>query len=44
MERTLARGTQLYNDCSAMVKRLRAMVHSTEEQLQVHKRQSTYLT
>jgi len=44
MERTLARGMQLYNDCSAMVKKLRAMVHSTEEQLRVHKRQSTYLT
>lgn len=44
MERTLTRGMQLYNDCSAMVKKLRAMVHLAEEQLRVHKRQSTYLT
>ena len=43
MERTLSRGMQLYNECSGKVKKLRAMVHSTEEQLRVHKRQSTYL-
>eukprot|EP00252_Welwitschia_mirabilis_P000449 TRINITY_DN10445_c0_g1_i1.p1 TRINITY_DN10445_c0_g1~~TRINITY_DN10445_c0_g1_i1.p1 ORF type:complete len:461 (-),score=61.29 TRINITY_DN10445_c0_g1_i1:982-2364(-) len=43
MEQTLLRGKQLYDDCSAVVKKLRAMVHSTEEQLRVHKRQNMFL-
>ncbi|KAH9312176.1 hypothetical protein KI387_027211 [Taxus chinensis] len=44
MEQTLAKGKQLYDDCSAAVKKLRAMVHSTEELLRAHKKQNTYLT
>ncbi|XP_057861822.1 probable galacturonosyltransferase 4 isoform X1 [Cryptomeria japonica] len=44
MEQTLVKGKQLYDDCSAMVKKLRAMVHSTEELLRVHKKQNTFLT
>ena len=44
MECTLSRGMQLYNNCSGKVKKLRAMVHSTEEQLRMHKRHSTSLT
>lgn len=44
MESTLFKANKLFNDCSAMVKKLRAMMHSTEEQLRVHKKQSTFLT
>lgn len=43
MESTLFKASKLFNDCSAMVKKLRAMMHSTEEQLRVHKKQSTFL-
>jgi alpha-1,4-galacturonosyltransferase len=44
MESTLFKANKLFNDCSAMVKKLRAMMHSTEEQLRVHKKQGTFLT
>ncbi|XP_022132710.1 probable galacturonosyltransferase 4 [Momordica charantia] len=44
MEQTLAKGRQSQDDCSTVVKKLRAMLHSTEEQLRVHKKQTLFLT
>ncbi|KAA0025594.1 putative galacturonosyltransferase 4 [Cucumis melo var. makuwa] len=44
MEQTLAKGKQAQDDCSTVVKKLRAMLHSTEEQLRVHKKQTLFLT
>ncbi|KAK9935820.1 hypothetical protein M0R45_012696 [Rubus argutus] len=36
MEQTLAKGKQIQDDCAAMVKKLRAMLHSMEEQLRTN--------
>lgn len=44
MEQTLAKGKQIQDDCAAVVKKLRAMLHSAEEQLRVHKKQTMFLT
>ncbi|XP_019177069.1 PREDICTED: probable galacturonosyltransferase 4 [Ipomoea nil] len=44
MEQTLVKGKQIQDDCAAFVKKLRAMLHSTEEQLRVHKKQALFLT
>lgn len=44
MEQTLTKGKQIQDDCAAMVKKLRAMLHSMEEQLRVHKKQAMFLT
>ncbi|KAI4298859.1 hypothetical protein L6164_032373 [Bauhinia variegata] len=44
MEQTLAKAGQVQDDCAALVKKLRAMLHSTEEQLRVHKKQTLFLT
>lgn len=44
MEQLLAKGKQIQDDCSAVIKKLRAMLHSTEEQLRVHKKQTLFLT
>ncbi|KAM5588995.1 hypothetical protein ABKV19_007107 [Rosa sericea] len=44
MEQTLAKGKQIQDDCAAMVKKLRAMLHSMGEQLRVHKKQTMFLT
>lgn len=44
MEQTLAKGKQIQDDCAAIVRKLRAMLHSTEEQLRVHKKQTLFLT
>lgn len=44
MEQTLTKGKQIQDDCAAAVKKLRAMLHSTEEQLRVHKKQTLFLT
>ncbi|CAH8381746.1 unnamed protein product [Eruca vesicaria subsp. sativa] len=44
MELTLAKGKQIQDDCSTVVKKLRAMLHSAEEQLRVHKKQTMFLT
>lgn len=44
MEETLAKGRQIQDDCSAVVKKLRAMLHSAEEQLRVHKKQTLFLS
>ncbi|KAJ0242718.1 galacturonosyltransferase 4 [Hirschfeldia incana] len=44
MEQTLAKGKEIQDDCSTVVKKLRAMLHSAEEQLHVHKKQAMFLT
>ncbi|XP_024987567.1 probable galacturonosyltransferase 4 isoform X3 [Cynara cardunculus var. scolymus] len=44
MEQTLAKGKQIQDDCTAVVKKLRAIIHSTEEQQRVHKKQALFLT
>uniref|UniRef100_A0A2P2LNH0 Hexosyltransferase n=1 Tax=Rhizophora mucronata TaxID=61149 RepID=A0A2P2LNH0_RHIMU len=44
MGQSLAKGQQMQDDCAAVVKKLRAMVHSTEEQLRVHRKQTLFLT
>ncbi|XP_010910633.1 probable galacturonosyltransferase 4 isoform X1 [Elaeis guineensis] len=44
MELTLAKGKQIQDDCAAVIKKLRAMLHSTEEQLQVNRKQTMFLT
>lgn len=44
MERTLAKGKQITIDCSAAIKKLNAMLHSTKEQLRFHGRQIAFLT
>ncbi|KAK6917905.1 Glycosyl transferase, family 8 [Dillenia turbinata] len=44
MEQTLAKGKQIQDDCASVVKKLRAILHSTEEQLRVHKKQTMFLT
>ncbi|KDP29029.1 hypothetical protein JCGZ_16418 [Jatropha curcas] len=44
MDQSLAKGKQMQDDCATVVKKLRAMLHSTEEQLRVHKKQSMFLT
>ncbi|XP_022720733.1 probable galacturonosyltransferase 4 isoform X2 [Durio zibethinus] len=44
MEQSLEKVKQIQDDCAAMIKKLRAMLHSTEEQLRAHKKQTTFLT
>ncbi|XP_057724080.1 probable galacturonosyltransferase 4 [Arachis stenosperma] len=44
MEQSLMKGRQIQDDCAGAVKKLRAMLHSTEEQLRVHKKQTVFLT
>ncbi|KAI7731474.1 hypothetical protein M8C21_026898, partial [Ambrosia artemisiifolia] len=44
MDQTLAKGEQIHDDCTAIVRKLRAIIHSTEEQLRVHKKQASFLT
>jgi alpha-1,4-galacturonosyltransferase len=44
MEQTLLKGKQVQADCATVVKKLRAMIHSTEEQLHVLKKQTLFLT
>ena len=44
MEQTLLKGKQIQDDCAAAVKKLRAMIHSTEEQLHTLKKQTLFLT
>ncbi|CAI0457742.1 unnamed protein product [Linum tenue] len=44
MEQSLTKGKQIQDDCAMWVKKLRAMLHSTEEQLRVHKKQTMFLT
>ncbi|KAG8047033.1 hypothetical protein GUJ93_ZPchr0008g13462 [Zizania palustris] len=44
LEQTLIKGKQIQDDCSVVVKKLRAMLHSAEEQLHAHKKQTVFLT
>ncbi|XP_065855733.1 probable galacturonosyltransferase 4 [Euphorbia lathyris] len=44
MDQTLAKSMQMQDDCATVVKKLRAMLHSSEEQLRVHKKQNMFLT
>ncbi|KAL1537192.1 polygalacturonate 4-alpha-galacturonosyltransferase [Salvia divinorum] len=44
MEQTLLKGKQLEDDCASTLKKLRAMLHSAEEQLRAHKKQNLFLT
>lgn len=44
MDEILARGKQIQDDCALMVKKVRAMLQSTEEQLRVHKKQALFLS
>ncbi|KAM3299709.1 hypothetical protein ACQJBY_040954 [Aegilops geniculata] len=44
LELTLVKGEQTQDDCSAVVKKLRAMLHSAEEQLYAQKKQTVFLT
>ncbi|XP_078443225.1 galacturonosyltransferase 4 isoform X2 [Wolffia australiana] len=44
MEQTLGRGQQIQDNCAAVVKKLRATLHSTEEQLRINKKQALFLT
>ncbi|KAL7142893.1 hypothetical protein ABFS83_08G155200 [Erythranthe nasuta] len=44
MEQTLLKGKQIQDDCAAVVKKLRAMLHLAEEQLRAHKKQALFLT
>lgn len=44
MDQLLEKGRQMQDDCAGVVKKLRAMLHSTEEQLRVHKKQTMFLT
>ncbi|KAK8575516.1 hypothetical protein V6N13_033247 [Hibiscus sabdariffa] len=43
-EESLEKAKQVQDDCAAVVKKLRAMLHSSEEQLRVHKKQTMFLT
>ncbi|XP_068636541.1 probable galacturonosyltransferase 4 [Aristolochia californica] len=44
MDQALAKAKQVQDDCSIIIKKLRAILHSTEEQLRVHKKQAMFLT
>ncbi|GAB4830474.1 hypothetical protein Ancab_020188 [Ancistrocladus abbreviatus] len=44
MEATLSKASHAYPDCSAMVKKLRAMTQNTEEQVQAQRDESNFLT
>ncbi|KAK3123195.1 hypothetical protein QOZ80_8AG0625950 [Eleusine coracana subsp. coracana] len=44
LELLLIKGKQMQDDCSIVVKKLRAMLHSAEEQLNAHKKQTVFLT
>ncbi|KAL4311959.1 hypothetical protein GQ457_01G043720 [Hibiscus cannabinus] len=44
MEQSLEKAKRVQDDCAAVIKKLRAMLHSSEEQLRVHKKQTMFLT
>ncbi|GMI72651.1 galacturonosyltransferase 4 [Hibiscus trionum] len=44
MEQSLEKAKRVQDDCATVVKKLRAMLHSSEEQLRVHKKQTMFLT
>ncbi|KAL5052758.1 hypothetical protein RYX36_033440 [Vicia faba] len=43
-EQSLMKARQIQDDCATSVKKLRAMLHSSEDQLRVHKKQTLFLT
>lgn len=43
LEQVLVKSRQSQDDCSAVVKKLRAMLQSTEEQLRAHRKQALFL-
>jgi alpha-1,4-galacturonosyltransferase len=43
MELTLVKARKIQDNCSGAVNRLRTALHSTEQQLQAHKRMANYL-
>lgn len=43
MSATLSKASRLFPDCSAMVKKLRAMTYNAEEQLRAQKNQASFL-
>ncbi|KAL5059021.1 hypothetical protein RYX36_030625 [Vicia faba] len=44
IEQSLMKARQIQDDCATSVKNLRAMLHSSEDQLRVHKKQTLFLT
>ncbi|KAG0473601.1 hypothetical protein HPP92_014939 [Vanilla planifolia] len=44
LEQTLAKGMLIQDECSSIVKKLRAMLQSTEEQLRAHRKQAMFLS
>ncbi|CAI8595249.1 unnamed protein product [Vicia faba] len=44
IEQSLMKARQIQDDCSTSVKKLRAMLHSSEDQLRVHKKHTLFLT
>lgn len=43
MESTLSKASRLYPDCTAMIKKLRAMTYSAEEQVRSQSKQEAFL-
>ncbi|CAA0828048.1 Probable galacturonosyltransferase 6 [Striga hermonthica] len=43
MEATLLKASRIYPDCTAMIKKLRAMTHNAEEQVRSQRNQETFL-
>ncbi|XP_073016020.1 probable galacturonosyltransferase 6 [Primulina eburnea] len=43
MDSTLLKASRIYPDCTAMVKKLRAMTYNAEEQVRTHRTQETFL-
>ncbi|EYU46502.1 hypothetical protein ABFS82_04G036500 [Erythranthe guttata] len=43
MESTLLKASRIYPDCAAMIKKLRAMTYSAEEQVRSHRNQESFL-
>lgn len=44
MDQTLLKGKRIVEDCSGEVKKLRSIMHTTEEQLRVEEKQTLFLT
>ncbi|CAI8595143.1 unnamed protein product [Vicia faba] len=44
IEQSLMKARKIQDDCATSVKKLRAMLHSSEDQLRVHKKQTLFLT
>ncbi|KAL5063788.1 hypothetical protein RYX36_025525, partial [Vicia faba] len=44
IEQSLMKARKIQDDCATSVKKLRAMLHSSEDQIRVHKKQTLFLT